>query len=608
MGDLEDKKVIIDSKNDIKTLVREIENLKNKPSTFNADIAKLNIEKSDFNLDIDELVVEKTKFTKEQEVIESLQREICDLKEEANKCKNEIVKLKNENSILVYEKDELIKKDIEYTEEIDNSCAEISKITEHDNYEIIKIDERFDLIASKAVLEEEIEKLKSDLQTKSTQIEHLLDEKLKINEKADKYKTTNVNLKEENYSLLENINTLQKYASNNTAKIEALTREKSDLLSCKEVLTNKIKELQVNFQNKTIEMDKTEQNTLKLREYVNELETNITSLKKDKCNLLINIDTFQKEANDATEKIESLTREKSDLLASREALTDKVEKLQVDVQDKKLLINNLEQEISKLNVNTSDNKIKIQSLEYENSNFSNVVQHLLIKVSELRIEIKNSLEAIANLKSEAKNNEASIHALVYENAEHFLVKENLTKKLDHYQKQIIELKNEHAIVIEDIKTKACEDLSQCMSEKTATEYLNIKLNDENNVLKAKVFHLENDISAKQNEIQMLMNDKINCFSYYQENITNIGTEPVSVNDDLIIIFKTLHMNLKEKFNKEIDYLSEKFNSLYPCDNGTSNTSVVIKHQDLIQELEEKTRICRLRFKMILRYENENGKL
>ncbi|KAK1126033.1 hypothetical protein K0M31_005562 [Melipona bicolor] len=574
-----------------KNKLEELEKLAKECQT---DKEKLYMEFSNYKLKYAELqneqeaqkIIAEERKKEGETTIEKLQATIQSLDKELENMRNALIdrdKVCESYNAKVHEYKTMLEKT---KEKLLIQETEIKTLKEkiQDDTEIIKLNNELkikniellgvctDLESCKSIISD----LKNRLQTDSSNINLLYEEKNNLIKNILNYKISAKKLKEDNVYIKNNA---VKYITEINNEISVLKNGFDTFLKINDIIQNNVNLQIKNFQTELKEFEE-------FKQKYNQLQTELKDTMYLKSNLEINLENYNKQLNEMSIKLEQqceVNTKNRKLIAEIDNLNFKLYDLRNLPKQVKLLmieskslqekLNNvnainqlLSDEICDLKVQlgeANNNTKQLQELEQkyvqatktaallksENLNCDKLKEKINILQSEIKILNENLFdkdEKISTLNEELENKESCLVNLKLEGEKH-------TKLIEERENEIIELTKSNETLQQKIQTKI-QQLTKLKTIKQKQDATIQKLNDEITEIKASNIELLEQLKTSENEMNMLKSE--NCqIVILKNNNTAINAEL----ERLKLIQNEVNLenkNLKDKQNEFLKHNQE----------------------------------------------------
>ncbi|XP_043506737.1 golgin subfamily A member 4-like isoform X1 [Frieseomelitta varia] len=421
-----------------------------------------------------------------------------------------------------------------------------------------------------------ISDLKNRLQTDSSNINLLYEEKNNLIKNILNYKISAKKLKEDNIYIKNNA---VKYITEINNEISVLKNGFDTFLKTNDIIQNNVNLQIKNFQTELKEFEE-------FKQKYNQLQTELKDTMYLKSNLEINLENYNKQLNEMSIKLEQqceVNTKNRKLIAEIDNLNFKLYDLQNLPEQVKLLmieskslqekLNNvnainqlLSDEICDLKVQleeANNNTKQLQELEQkyvqatktaallksENLNSDKLKEKINILQLEIKILNENLFDKdkkMSTLNEELENKESFLVNLKLEDEKH-------TKLIEKRENEIIELTKSNETLQQKIQTKI-QQLTKLKNIKQKQDATIQKLNDEISEIKASNIELLEQLKTSENEMNMLKSE--NCqIVILKNNNTAINAEL----ERLKLIQNEVNLenkNLKDKQNEFLKHNQE----------------------------------------------------
>ena len=472
-------------------------------------------------------------------------------------------------------------------------------------------------------IEEDIEKIKKEINEKEIKIIDLKENLYNYNNKINKYNKVNKNLKckldgnqflskfcENNINQIININNdISEEICNSESNIDELIIDKNEKSIILNGLNDDLKELTVkicslnfeieNLNNENIEkvcnIDNSDKLISKLHEKIvidknsikendknlldktnikNELEINISGIQKENFNILNEIKIIDKTLTDSNDRFRN---ENSILDMNKESvreLNNKIENVQLEFENKKRDILEIKNNISKMETSLQINNDELSEYNDIIETLNKINDNMIdtnIDITEKMTVIKDELES-KKKENREKFDEINLISESYSNLfeNYNLLNDKLKEKDDYLLKckekynQNNDLYNEllgqHDKTIEIIK----EEMLNMSKQNTKLQIINNKNDKETNKLN-KLLETKEELNNKLNGIQKKYQENLNQQNNIKSEILNMKKGAIN-NQETCVNNQETYIN-NDNTNKTSQYSSKQLISI---DNKISN--------------------------------------
>ncbi|MEK7432135.1 MAG: hypothetical protein AABZ74_03295 [Cyanobacteriota bacterium] len=486
------EKIIIENREKIKSLESFIEDNNNKVSELEST-HKQEIEENNKKnkIEYNKVVIIANK---RKELVESFQQKNLALDEKLKNFQNEVTLLQEKNLVL--------------DEKINSFQSEVNLLTEDkNNLEKEILNKSNELLISNKLFSENKEEYKKTISDLEKNLNEMSNENIEL-------QNINTNIKNEITIKSSEIDTLKE-------KIDEVDIKLGELFSENESFYNQILDL------KTKNNEINQENTDLIQKY--------NSINQDKENLSIEYNKIFQEKDEIYSKYGILTENYNTSL-------NKIKSLDVLIDEKELLINNLNMQIENDNENIKNKKEKIETLETRIDDSDKIIAELSKKIETNKNDNDEYFSNLDSLKNE--NIELSQKLAYYENSIISLESDNNSNKEEINNLNLLNKENEKLFndkidnlnsELRLLRLQKEKDISLLISEKNESEnrvkvledqvenlksLKNIDFEKQNNqvsLLSKENFNLKNNYSNKEIEVEIAKQD-INSLKNIVENL------------------------------------------------------------------------------------------